>query len=149
MPVASNQTTHPRERAEAECARRGKDAFTSGCMELLSGLKADADLIFALGGGPARWAVEGGEPGPDYWLRVWGARGLLWVWDDKALPLILDALRDDAWRVREMAVKVAVRHRLTAAAPVIADLRTDENVRVRTAAERAARRLGCANDASD
>ena len=137
---------HPRERAKAECARRGKQAFVAGCMELLAGHKADADLIVALGGGPARWAVEGGEPGPDYWLRVWAARGLLWIWDDKASSRVLDALCDESWRVREMAVKVAARHRLAAAAPVIADLCcTDDNARVRAAAGRATHRLTTPN----
>lgn len=106
-------------------------------MDLLAGREADAELIFVLGGGPARWAIEGGEPGPDYWLRVWAARGLLWIWDDRATPPIVDALHDDAWRVREMAVKVAGRHRLTVAAPVIAELLTDGNARVRAAARRA------------
>lgn len=141
VPVASNQATPPRERARAECARRGKEAFVAGCMDLLSGREADADLIFALGGGPARWAVEGGEPGPDYWLRVWAARGLLWVWDDQASPPVVNALRDEAWRVREMAVKVAARHRVAGATSTIAELCTDENARVRAAAERAAHHL--------
>ena len=131
----------PRVRAEAEAAERGHDAFVSGCIRLLSGEDADAGLIVALGGGPARWAVEGGQPGPDYWLRVWAARGLLWVWDEKASPAVLSAFHDDAWRVREMAVRVAARHQIAAAATGVARLRTDDNARVRAAAERAARRL--------
>ena len=132
----------PRQSIRAECQRRGKSAVVAGCIELLSGRAADPQLIFALGGGPARWAVEGGEPGPPYWLRVWAARGLLWAWSDEALPSVLDALDDDAWRVREMALKVVARHRLDTALPIITELRADPNARVREAAERAAQRLG-------
>ena len=137
MPVLSNQSTHPRERAEAECERRGRTAFISGCMKLLSGGEADGELIFALGGGPARWAVQGGKAGPDYWLRVWAARGLLYVWDDRAVPVILGALGDPSWRVREMAVRVAAKHTLERAARAVADMHDDPNARVRAAADRA------------
>ncbi len=141
MLTASSLGKTPRQSIEAECKRRGQVAFVAGCIDLLASGEADAELIFALGQGPARWSVEGGEPGPDYWLRVWATRGLLWIWDDEALPSVVAALRDDAWRVREMAAKVVARHRLDAALPVIVDLRTDQNSRVRRAAERAVIRL--------
>lgn len=101
----------------------------------------DADLIVALGGPPARWAVTGEPPGPPYWLRVWAARGLLWAWDDVALPSLVRALGDDAWRVREMALKVVVRHRLDDAVRAVADLQEDPVPRVRAAASRALIRL--------
>lgn len=127
----------PRQSIEAECARRGKDAVVAGCIALLEGREADAELIVALGGPPAYWAVSGERGGPPYWLRVWAARGLLWAWDDKALPSVLSALGDDAWRVREMAAKVVARHRLGDALPTVADLRQDPTQRVRLAASRA------------
>jgi hypothetical protein len=38
----------PPVRAEAEVAERGKDAFVTGCMKLLSGKDADAGLIVAV-----------------------------------------------------------------------------------------------------
>lgn len=135
----------PRQSIQAECERRGTNAVVAGCINLLSGGQADPELIVALGGRPARWAVEGGEPGPDYWLRVWAARGLLWAWGDEALPMVLQALRDDAWRVREMAARVVARHQLDAALPTIAGLRNDANTRVRKAAERATYRLARAD----
>jgi len=131
----------PRQRVVAECDRRGQRAVVDGCISLLASHRAEPELIFALGGSPARWAVEGGEPGPDYWLRVWAARGLLWVWDDAALPSILQALRDDAWRVREMSLRVVTRHSLDDALPLVTDLRDDANARVRKQAERATIRL--------
>jgi hypothetical protein len=131
----------PRESIEEECARRGKDAFVSDCIELLEGREADADLIVALGGPPARWAGTGDRGGPDYWLRVWAARGLLWVWDDAALPSVMRSLDDESWRVREMAIKVVARHRLSPALSAVAELREDPVARVRRAASRGLARL--------
>ncbi|MBA2312573.1 MAG: HEAT repeat domain-containing protein [Actinobacteria bacterium] len=127
----------PRQSIENESERRGKDAVVAGCIALLEGREADVELIVALGGAPAYWAVSGERGGPRYWLRVWGARGLLWAWDDDALPAITAALNDDSWRVREMAAKVVARHRLGEARPIVADLRQDPTPRVRAAASRA------------
>ena len=115
-------------------------------MSLLGGKSADAELIYALGGPPASWVFTGEAPGPDYWLRVWAARGLLWAWDDDALPSILTALEDDAWRVREMALRVVARHRLTDAATVVTALRDDPNSRVASAATRTHDRLAKSPD---
>lgn len=120
--------------------------MVAGCIALLTGgqpdgVGVDAELVVALGGPPARWAITGEPAGPPYWLRVWAARGLLWAWDDEALPAVLAALGDDAWRVREMAVKVVARHRLGDAVPILAGLRDDPVARVRSAAARALERL--------
>lgn len=113
----------------------------AGCIELLRGGVADADLILALGGPPANWVLTGDRSGPPYWLRVWAARGLLWAWDDTALPTVQVALDDEAWRVREMALKVVARHRLEDALMTVVDLQEDPAPRVRAAASRALARL--------
>lgn len=131
----------PRQSVEQECARRGKDAVVAGCVDLLVGGEADAELVMALGGPPARWVVADVAPGPSYWIRVWAARGLLWAWDDIAFPAIEAALRDEAWRVREMALKVVARHRLEDALHAAAELQDDPVARVRAAARRALVRL--------
>ena len=116
--------------------------MVAGCRALLAGRDADPRLILALGGRPARWAAGFDEPpGPAYWLLVWAARGLLWVWADEATPSIIGALRDDAWRVREMATRVVIRHRIRDALPIVKRLRTDPNARVRRVAERAVLQL--------
>ncbi len=125
--------------------RLGHEAVVDGCIALLRECSADPDLTLALGGRPARWAAGFDEPpGPAYWLRVWGARGLLYAWDDRAVPVVLAALHDEAWRVREMALKVVRRHRVVAALPVVTSLRDDPHARVRVAANRAAARLSSA-----
>lgn len=131
----------PRESVEQECARRGKAEVVAGCVALLGDGGVDAELILALGGPPARWAVTGEPAGPDYWLRVWALRGLLWAWDDVALQSVESALNDDAWRVREMALKVVARHTLEDAWDTVVRLEEDPVARVREAASRALMRL--------
>jgi hypothetical protein len=126
---------------EQECARRGVDAVVSGCVDLLDGEFADADLILALGGPPADWVRTGAPPGPAYWLRVWAARGLLYAWNDSAGTVVLRALDDEAWRVREMALRVVARHRLHEAIAQVRQRRTDPSARVRTSASRTLRAL--------
>lgn len=133
----------------------------AGCIRLARGDDADPALILALGG-PAAGRFLAGPPRPDnhsielprpdnhlarlprpdsYWLRVWGLRGLLWVWDDSAAPVAVAALADEAWRVREMAAKVAARHLVGEALPVLASIRGDPVERVRRATDRAIRVL--------
>jgi len=129
----------PRQSVEAECQRRGKPAVIDGCVALLEA-RGDADdaLMLALGG-PAAESVLGGAAGgrEGYWPRVWGARGLLYAWEDRAAPAIIRATADDAWRVREMAAKVVARHHVGDALTAVDGLRNDDVPRVRAAAERA------------
>lgn len=82
---------------------------------------------------------EGGKQG--HWPRIWAARGLLYVWEDRAAPAIAAATADEAWRVREMAAKVIARHRVDDALEAVTGLRADPVPRVRAAADRALARL--------
>ena len=94
----------PRERIRALCARIGSEAVVQACVDLVAGRPVDAEVLVALGGRTApRYA--GPDSAADHWPRVWGLRGLLWQWDDVALPAVRAGLADDAWRVREMAAK--------------------------------------------
>jgi HEAT repeat protein len=131
----------PRQSIEQECALRGKGNVVAGCMALLGGQEVDAELIIALGGPPARGLVACEASWPDYWLRVWAARGLLWAWDDEALASVEAALDDTSWRVREMALKVVARHHLVDVVVKVSDLQADPVPRVRMAAERALIRM--------
>ncbi len=131
----------PRRSVEALKARYGHQAVVGGCLDLLAGREVDGHLVLGLGGPPARWAVVGGTPGPDYWLRVWALRGLLWLWDDAATKAVVTSLSDEAWRVREMGAKVVARHVLESALPSVAALQRDPVARVRQAAARAVMRL--------
>lgn len=128
----------PRQSIELECGRRGRQALVDGCCRLIDGDDFDAGLIVALGGPHAQRLLDSGLPEDQrYWLRVWAARGLLWAWEDSALSALLQAVRDEQWRVREHAAKIVARHGVTAALPAIEALLDDEVPRVRAAARRA------------
>jgi hypothetical protein len=135
----------PQRRIEAECVRRGRRAVVEGCVRLIAGDYADTGLIMAVAGPGAAKFFDGRPHDDQYWFRVWGARGLLWAWDDSAggaaAAAVTTALGDEAWRVREMAAKVVARHLVGDALPLVAALRDDPVPRVRAAAERAVTRL--------
>jgi HEAT repeats len=126
----------PRASIEAECTRRGRGEVVDGCVRLLHRDEVDADLLVALAGPGAR-RFHGHDRDDDYWLRVWGARGLLWAWEDSAASTIVAAAGDEHWRVREMAAKVVARHHVDEALDAMLALRDDPVPRVRAAAQRA------------
>ena len=133
--------TTPRLRVEGACADLGRSEVVRRCQVLLSGGTADPDFIMTLGGPAAVRYVDDGQPDHQaYWLRVWGARGLLWVGpgDDDALRRALD---DDHWRVRLMVCKVVARHRVGDLLDRVSALEVDPIERVRIAASRAAIRI--------
>jgi HEAT repeat protein len=130
----------PRQRIESECARRGKDAVAADCIALLRGA-TDLHLLRSVAGAGADKYFDGAEHHDTYWFRVWALRGLLWSWAPAAAGPVCAALRDPAWRVREMAAKVVARHLVAEAGSTVAKLRTDPVPRVRQAAERAQIRL--------
>lgn len=135
----------PRERATAECARRGRTAFVRGCVDLLEGTAVDQDLVVALVGSPGEYVLSGREGGPDgYWPRVWAARGLLHAWDDSATIAVVGAVGDPAWRVREMALEVVARHRVGDALESAVAAADDPVERVRVASVRAVATLTAA-----
>jgi hypothetical protein len=132
----------PRQSIEAECVRRGSPAVVAGCVELVGGGDADPALVRALGGPGADAFIDGSTRADLYWLRGWGARGLLWALDgDSAgssavVGAVRRALGDEHWRVREMALKVVARHELGDVMPAVVGLRDDPVPRVRSAAAR-------------
>jgi hypothetical protein len=127
----------PQQSIERECARRGRADVITGCRALVRGEQVDGDLLLALGGPGAGKFLDGAVHDDTYWLRVWGVRGLLWVWDDAARGEVLLAIRDPAWRVREMGLKVIARHEIDDLVPEVAAARSDPVPRVRQAADRA------------
>ncbi|HYJ69263.1 MAG TPA: HEAT repeat domain-containing protein [Nocardioidaceae bacterium] len=91
-----------------------------------------AQAVSALGRDPHLAARE-----QNYWPRVWAARGLRYVWMSYAEPGVVAALRDPAWRVREMAAKVVAQRELSSAADALVPLLTGSTARARVAAIRA------------
>ncbi len=141
MQSSSHWDKTPKQSVEQECERRGRPAVVKGCVALLHGKPVDDELILALGGPPAEWVRTGEPSGPDYWLRVWGARGLLYAWDDSARVAVLRALDDEAWRVRDMALKVVARQGIEEAVDRVARLQDDPFARVRASAARAGKTI--------
>lgn len=140
----------PREWVGAARAEHGEQAVALWCAELLSGRVAwddpDRPSILCLGG-PAAQSILDGRLTPAYWPRVWGARGLLYVWAPAAAPAVVAALGDESWRVREMSLKVVRLREIGEAADVAAGLAADEVERVRKAAVRALAVIGEAEHA--
>jgi hypothetical protein len=131
----------PRERIEAECARRGAAAVADDCIALLRG-RTEPELLQSLTSPAAiRKYFDGREHHDLYWFRVWALRGLLWNWDARASARVRSAMSDEAWRVREMAAKVVARHCVGEALADVAGLRSDPVPRVRAAADRAVVRI--------
>jgi HEAT repeat protein len=90
-------------------------------------------------------AVQGVLSGswPPYWTRVWGARGLLYIWSPTAAPPVIVGLGDPAWRVAEMCLKVSSLRELAEAAEPATLLVHHELPRVRA---NAFRTLGLVGD---
>ena len=130
-------------------AARGEAYVAEWCAGLLDGsLRHDEPArppLTWLGGGHA-WGLlhrrGAGLASQAYWPRVWGARGLLYAWSPGAERAVLTGLADEAWRVREMAAKVARRRLLGDAEAELTGLLDDEVPRVRIAAARALARVG-------
>lgn len=112
-----------------------------GCRRLVRENPVDPQLVLALGGPGADKFFDGQPHADTYWLRVWGLRGLLWAWDDSAMPEVRLALGDGSWRVREMAFKVIAQHLLGDFTHDAAIGCEDDVPRVRQAAQRALTRL--------
>ncbi|UFS60181.1 HEAT repeat domain-containing protein [Subtercola endophyticus] len=126
-------------RLDAEQERSGAASVVRRAVSLLSGGYEGEDFLRVVGGDHAE-GILGGAPAL-YWPEVWGARALLYVWDDSAAPAVIAGLRNQAWRVREMCAKVCAERRIGTAAE-LSRLTTDERPRVRSAGAHALAAVG-------
>ena len=124
-----------REVGEPEAARR--------CVAMLTADSPGdvADTLRRLGD-PAPQALLPDSPWKRYWVRSWGARGLLYVWDESCAPSVVQGLADEHWRVAEMCVKVCARREIGTGGPGIAALAGHDLPRVRSAVARALGLIG-------
>lgn len=138
----------PGDRARAAADALGDEAVTRWCADLIAGRArwGDPELpdpAWVAGRAATSWgAPDHLDRSTDYWVRVWAARTLLYVWDEAAGPDVVAAFTDPAWRVREMCAKVCVRWEVAAAADPALELVDDEVPRVRAVALRVLGALG-------
>ncbi|MHC9043689.1 HEAT repeat domain-containing protein [Microbacterium saperdae] len=135
------QRLHPRDAARLAEEHFGRDLTLAWCEDLLSGEAVAGDTRY-----PDIVWIRGALGWPPYWSRVWGARALLHIGPPARPDLVLRATGDDAWRVREMALKVIAAHQLPDPDGVVDALTDDPVERVRRQAWRA---LGRPREMSD
>ncbi len=125
----------------------GRERFVEICVDLLAGAPRTAyvpELRYLTG---HTW--EPGSPTldpevwKDYWVRTWGARGLLYRWDDRATDAIVAGLADEHYRPAEMCLKVSARYDVAGSGPGAAALATHSLPRLRA---NAVRTLGVVGD---
>lgn len=144
----------PGDRARAAADALGDGELTAWCADLLGrradwGDPAQPDIGWVGGRQSGSWgSPERLVADTAYWVRVWAARTLLYVWDPSRLADVVTALDDPAWRVREMCCKVAARWEVAQAAAPCLRLVADEAPRVRCAAVRVLGAVGEAEHAS-
>ena len=144
LPVRPPGRPHPRDLLGLLEAHVGTAAAARLCAEVLSSddPHEHADTVLFLGGPAGRSVLEDGTSWKPYWTRVWGARGLLYVWDEPVAPVVLERLTDEHWRVAEMCLKVSALRELPCGDDAVR-LAGHELPRVRAAAARA---LGAGGD---
>ena len=126
--------------------RLGRERFGEVCVSLLLGASREDHLDHLPWLTGHDWSE--GEPvrdravWKDHWLRTWGARGLLHVWDDAATHAVVAGLDDEEWRPAEMCLKVVARHEVAGAGDGAAALADHALPRVRVAALRALAAVG-------
>lgn len=121
--------------------RIGVPAFVAVCTDLMGGAEREeyVEELRSLTGHdwqPGDAVLDRGT-WHDYWVRTWGARGLLHVWDDSATPAVVAGLADEHWRPAEMCLKVTAKHEVAGTGDGAALLVMHERSRVRVAALRA------------
>jgi HEAT repeats len=128
-------------------AQVGRARLVEVCVDLLEGADRTAyvpELRYLSG---HEWSDDDPVRDPavwkDYWVRTWGARGLLYCWGDGASAAVVAGLADEHYRPAEMCLKVSARHDVAGTGPGAALLTRHELPRVRVAAVRA---LGVVGD---
>ncbi|MCM6764280.1 HEAT repeat domain-containing protein [Rathayibacter sp. ZW T2_19] len=122
------------ERLRAQVAREGERTVALRSAALLTGGYEGESFLLVVGGEHADGVLKGAPS--LYWPELWGARALLYVWDDEAADAVVAGLANSSWRVREMCARVCTE-RVLGGQKKLARLTTDEHPRVRSAGARA------------
>jgi hypothetical protein len=122
----------------------GRLRFVEVCVDLLEGADRDAyvdELRYLTGHAGDRFRDR--RSWKDYWVRTWGARGLLHGWHDSATSAVVTGLGDEHYRPAEMCLKVSATHDVAGSGPGAALLTRHDLARVRA---NAVRTLGVVGD---
>ena len=133
-------------RIAAAVAQQGEATVVLRALSLIAGNNEGEEFLLVVGGEHARGILEGAPV--LYWPELWGTRALLYVWNDSAIEAVTAALHNQAWRVREMAARVAAARGLDVV-PALVGMLADETARVRAAAARALGVLGSLETVDD
>lgn len=127
----------PGQAVRALVGARGLDWVVDRCVETATGEAVDAEFVAGVAGAHGELVLSGREGGVEgYWPRVWALRALLYAWAERAAPAVVAAIDDEAWRAREMALKVAARRGVAVPAAARRRALGDPVQRVRAAARR-------------
>ena len=135
----------PREVVRAACAEYGEDTVIDWCIAFLTGeisgeeaYGAELPKLVAITGraNPGGWSAPV-DPVNYYWVRVWAARVLLYVWRDDAVDALQIAAADPAWRVREHVARITAQRELGQLVDALLPMLDHELPRVRASAVRA------------
>jgi hypothetical protein len=128
----------------------GRDRFVEVCVDLLGGADRAAylrELQYLTGHSEDRLLDR--ESWKDYWVRTWGARGLLHCWHDSATAAVVAGLDDEHYRPAEMCLKVSAKHDVAGSGPGAARRTRHELPRVRATAVRTLGVVGDTEHAED
>ena len=134
---------HPSMLVGLAAARWGQRGLMDRCVRLYREMDWGDEpelMSFVAGAAGPRW-VELGFGTQSYFVRTWALRAMLYAWDDSASATVIDALEDEHWRPREMAMKVVAKRRVDGDIDAVARLQDDPVPRVQAAARRALDRL--------
>ncbi|HYK27082.1 MAG TPA: HEAT repeat domain-containing protein [Streptosporangiaceae bacterium] len=134
---------HPSMLVGLAAARWGQRGLMERCVRLYREMDWGDEpelMSFVAGAAGPRW-VELGFGTQSYFVRTWALRAMLYAWDDSASATVIDALEDEHWRPREMALKVVAKRRVDGDIDAVARLQDDPVPRVQAAARRALDRL--------
>src|SRR3954453_9403141 len=135
------------ERIRALDALVGRARFVEVCVDLLDGPDPPSYVpeLRDLPGHPADADAPIRDPAvwKDYWVRTWGARGLLHCWHDAATDAVVAGLDDQHYRPAEMCLKGAAAWDVAGSRPGAAALAPHPLPRVRA---QAVRTLGFVGD---
>src|ERR1700733_7882702 len=107
----------PGDRIALAVERLGGRGVADRAAALLSGTNEGEEFLLWVGGQHAKGILDGAPA--LYWPEVWGARTLLYAWDEPAARVVKTSMHNQAWRVREMCCRVVAARDLPFGAELV------------------------------